>query len=306
MEKKRILLVGSDGQVGSELQKSLLQLDNVEIITSAYEGGDYPIDLRESGKIRELIRKLSPRLVINAAAYTAVDKAESDQEAAFAINTAAPKDMAEAAKEVQGAMVHFSTDYVYGSDEKRFLLESDHPNPRGVYAVSKWQGDQAVAASGAPYWVLRTSWVYGVHGANFVKTMLRLGKDREELSVVCDQIGAPTSAETIASVCAKMLAKEADFYRLMEKTRGVYHVVNSDVTSWHGFAEEIFELAKAHNYSCRVNQLHAIASEKYPTPAPRPTNSKMSLKKLEERFSIKPEPWRAALRRSFADIAASV
>lgn len=305
LEMEKILLIGANGQVGSELFNKLDPIYDVR--TSTRKGGDFPLDLEDIGELRTLVGKVRPKVIINTAAYTAVDKAESESERAFAINAVAPEKIAIACKEFGAALVHFSTDYVYGSNGSGYLSESDTASPFGVYGTSKLRGEEAVLAQKIPFWIIRTSWVYGACGHNFVKTMLKLGQNHEELSVVNDQYGAPTSASSIADTVCQMLAFQGRSpFENIRRLTGIYNVVNSSCTNWYGFANAIFDLARSNGFPFEVKRIKSVTSVEYPTPAPRQKNSRLSLDKLERDFSIKPEHWKVSLQNSFKDILSSL
>jgi dTDP-4-dehydrorhamnose reductase len=238
------------------------------------------------------VREVKPTLIVNPAAYTAVDKAESDVEAAMRANGEAPGVLAEEAKRLSAALVHYSTDYVFDGTKDSAYVEDDEVKPQNVYGKSKLAGEQAIAASGCDHLIFRTSWVYGARGKNFLLTMLRLGAERDELSVVADQIGAPTWSNTIAALTANVLAQavSADDGWWSGKS-GVYHLTAGGSTSWHGFAEAIFEKSSL----TKKPVVKPIPASAYPTPATRPANSRMSQRKLLDAFGIEAPDWRDAL-----------
>lgn len=287
---RTILLTGASGQVGWELQRTLATLGNVIAPPSS------EFDLSRPDRLSALIRKIKPDLVVNPAAYTAVDKAESETSLAYAINAEAPAILAHEAARMGISLVHFSTDYVYDGGKNSPYLESDTLNPLGVYGHSKLAGDQAVQVSGAHYLIFRTSWVYGLRGRNFLLTMQRLAREREELRVVADQFGAPTWSRSIAEAAAQILAlwmspgaTEVDRQRLS----GVYHLSCAGQASWHGFAKEI--LANMQVRGEKTARLEAIGSAEYPTPAMRPTYSVLDNQKIEQVFGIRMPAWQDAL-----------
>ncbi|WP_269531082.1 dTDP-4-dehydrorhamnose reductase [Chitinimonas sp. BJYL2] len=288
-----ILLTGTSGQVGFELQRSLQGLGTIHAPNSA------ALDLANADAVRDVIRALKPTLIVNPAAYTAVDKAESEADLAHAINARAPAVMAEEARRLGIPLVHYSTDYVYSGEGEQPWREDDPLAPANVYGASKLAGEEAIRASGCDHLILRTSWVYGVRGKNFLLTMLKLGREREALNIVADQIGAPTWSRTIAELSAHIVASRPDWAGVS----GAYHLVNSGTTSWHGFAEAIFALAAARGDKV-PGTLGAIATEAYPTPAKRPKNSRLSLDKLRETFGLVPPDWHDALKLSFTELPA--
>ncbi|MFM8467805.1 MAG: dTDP-4-dehydrorhamnose reductase [Oxalobacteraceae bacterium] len=279
----KILVTGRDGQVGGELAKALAGLGEIVVL------GRTHMDLADPDAVRKAIRAERPSLIVNAAAYTAVDLAESAQELAYAINAQAPGIMAEEAKILGAALVHYSTDYVYNGGKQAPWLETDMTGPLSVYGKSKLAGEQAIAAVGVPYLIFRTSWVYGLTGKNFLLTMLRLAQSKPELSIVSDQIGAPTWSRTIATATAAALKKAGDPDRLSELS-GVYHLCAGGQTSWYGFAEKIF----SHPFVVQKPALKPIPTQDYPTPAQRPKNSVMSTEKFQKNFDVLPA-WDAAL-----------
>ena len=279
----KILLTGASGQVGYELERSLQGLGEVVAVDRAR------MDLADLDQVRDVVRAVRPDLIVNPAAYTAVDKAESEPELAHRVNALAPGVMAEEARALGAAMVHYSTDYVFDGAKAGAYVEDDPTCPINVYGASKLAGEQAIAAAGIPHLILRTSWVYGMRGKNFLLTMMRLAKEREELRVVDDQRGAPTWSRTIADTTALILAQaragDADWWR---RHGGIYHLSAQGNTSWFGFTEAI--VAAAH-IECR---LVPIGSAEYPVPARRPKNSIMNSDKLRGRFAAIPD-WRDAL-----------
>lgn len=287
---RTILLTGASGQVGWELQRSLSTLGRVV----APSHGDF--DLSRPEKLAASIREIRPDLIVNPAAYTAVDKAETEQELAYAINTEAPGVLAKEAARLGISFVHFSTDYVFDGSQLGSYSETDKPDPLGVYGASKHAGEEAVQASGANHLILRTSWVYGLRGKNFLLTMQRLARERDKLSVVADQFGAPTWSRSIADATAQILAiwlspgaTREDHVRLS----GVYHLTCGGRTSWHGFAQEILQNMQAKGEN--IPELKAITTAEYPTAAKRPSNSVLSNEKLQQTFGIRMPDWKQAL-----------
>ncbi|CAM2161141.1 dTDP-4-dehydrorhamnose reductase [Paraburkholderia tropica] len=290
MDKQATILVtGINGQVGYELLRSLQGLGRVV-------GCDRTaLDLDNPDAIRRVVREVKPTLIVNPAAYTAVDKAESDVKGATRLNVQAPAVLAEEAKQLGAALVHYSTDYVFDGTKDSPYVETDAVNPQNVYGRTKLEGEQAIAASGCDHLILRTSWVYGRRGKNFLLTMLKLGAEREELSVVADQIGAPTWSRTIATTTAHVLAQAGnagDRAQWWAQQSGVYHLTAGGATSWHGFAEAIFELSSLEKRPV----VKPIPASSYPTPAARPANSRMSNDKLAEAFNVRPSHWKDALK----------
>ena len=282
---KKILLIGSTGQVGQELQKTLRLLGELTTLNRQQ------LDLTQSDKIKETLVALTPDIIVNASAYTAVDKAESEAETAMAVNAVAPKAMAQAAKEIDSNLVHISTDYVFDGKNHRPYLETDETNPLGVYGKSKLLGEQGVCQNCDRYIILRTAWVYGSRGhGNFVKTMLRLGAEREELKVVADQIGSPTWSLDIAEAIATLLAPER------KVSSGIYNFTNSGVASWYDLAIAIFAEAASLGFPLKIKNVLPITTEEYPTPAARPHYSVLAKDKYIKASQNYPPYWRNSLR----------
>lgn len=295
----KILLTGINGQVGHALQTILSRkqsISNPALSNSLISLDRNQLDLSKPDEIRRIIQTIKPDLIINPAAYTAVDKAESEQELAYAVNATAPQIMAEEAARVGARLIHFSTDYVYSGNKTSPYLEDDATEPLSVYGKSKLAGEQAIQAVGLSHFIFRTSWVYGLHGKNFLKTILRLASEREELRIVADQFGAPTTNNSIAEAVVKVL------HDWKSETTGVYHMVNQGETSWHGFAtaivEEYSSLQVAKGWmplKVKPEDIHAITTQDYPTPASRPANSCLEGRKLERDFLVTLPEWRSAL-----------
>jgi dTDP-4-dehydrorhamnose reductase len=280
----KILLTGSTGQVGYELARSLQGVGEVVALDRQQ------MDLADLDQVRRVIRTVQPNMIVNPAAYTAVDKAESEPALAFRVNAEAPALMAEEARLLGASMVHYSTDYVFDGSAAAPRVEDDATGPLNVYGASKLAGEQAIAAAGIPHLIFRTSWVYGMRGKNFLLTMLRLARERDELRVVADQFGAPTWSRTIADVTAQVLAQaHAGGREWWVQNRGVYHLTAQGQTSWYDFTRAI--LAEA-GIDCRVLP---ITSAEYPVPARRPEYSVLSCERLMTRFSHLPE-WQQALQ----------
>jgi dTDP-4-dehydrorhamnose reductase len=295
----RILLLGANGQVGHELRRSLAPLGEIIATTrsGALDGADSEIaNFDEPGSLPALVGRIAPDVVVNAAAYTAVDRAENEPEAAFRANAEAPRRLAEACAVRDALLVHYSTDYVFDGKGTRAYREDDPTGPLGVYGESKLAGERAIAASGCRHLVFRTAWVYGNHGANFMRTMLRLGAERDELRVVADQIGSPTPAALIADVTAQVIADAAP-------ATGVFHLTAKGQTSWHGFAEAIFEGAHRRGLLARVPRVSPIATADYPTPARRPAYSGLDTTALQQAFGIVLPDWRQGLEQVLGGLA---
>ena len=294
----KILLLGKDGQVGWELQRALAPLGNV-IACNRHEA-----DLEQPETLRQLVRRTAPSIVVNAAAYTAVDRAESEPERATRINAQSVGVLAEEVKKLDGWLVHYSTDYVFDGNKHGAYLETDTTAPQSVYGASKRAGELAIEAVVCKHLILRTSWVFATRGNNFAKTMLRLAKDREELKVVCDQIGAPTSAELIADVTALVLHRLAYDQPLSERAGGTYHLVADGETSWHSYAQFVIAEALRHGANLRAlpERVLPIVTAEYPLPAHRPTNSRLNTQKLRDTFGITLPSWQMHVQRMVAEI----
>lgn len=288
----RILLFGANGQVGHELRRSLASLGEVVATTrsGAFEDGTAceRADFDAPAALPALIERIAPDIVVNAAAYTAVDKAESDRDAAFRVNAEAPARIAEACAARGAWLVHYSTDYVFDGSGARPYREDDATAPLGAYGASKLAGEDAIRASGAPHRIFRTAWVYAAHGRNFMRTMLRLAAERGELRVVADQRGTPTPAALIADVTAAALAQPL-------VPSGLWHLTAVGETSWHGFAEAIVADAHARGLLPRMPRVVPIATADYPTPAKRPAYSVLDTTRLRSDFGIDPPTWREGL-----------
>ena len=292
----KILLFGKNGQVGWELNRSLQPLGEVIAL------GRDEADFSSPETLRDVVRKISPDVIVNAVAYTAVDKAEEDDLAAV-INGVVPGLLAEEAQRINALLVHYSTDYVFDGTKKEPYVETDRPNPVNAYGRSKLAGEQAVQSSGCDYLIFRTSWVYTTRGHNFLLTILKLAKERDELSIVADQIGSPTSARLIADTTSHCVHQA-----ITEKQAGVfvsdlYHLTASASTSWHGFAKEIVHAVnKKFDLKLKAKDIKAIPTTDYRTPAQRPMNSQLSLVKLEQEFNVKMPNWHQALSLCLEEI----
>jgi dTDP-4-dehydrorhamnose reductase len=284
----RILITGKTGQVGYELERSLQGLGEIIAVDRSQ------MDLADLDQVRDVIRRVKPTLIVNPAAYTAVDKAESEPELALRINGEAPGVMAEEAKKLGAAMIHYSTDYVFDGSKDGAYVETDPTCPVNVYGSSKLAGEQAIAAAGIPHLILRTSWVYSTHGKNFLLTMLRLAQEREELGIVSDQFGAPTWSRTIADTTAHIVAQSlaaADQQTWWNERSGLYHLTAQGKTSWFGFTEAIM----AHPSVVKKPKLKPILAQNYPVPAKRPSNSVLLSQRLIDTFCNLPQ-WQTALK----------
>ncbi|WP_353931211.1 dTDP-4-dehydrorhamnose reductase [Okeanomitos corallinicola TIOX110] len=286
----KILLTGISGQVGWELQRSLMSLGNVIYM------GRNQLDLSQPDTITTTIRDIKPDLIVNPAAYTAVDKAESEIDLAMAINGVAPGIIAEEAKRLNAAIIHYSTDYVFDGNQNTPYRESDLTNPQNVYGKTKLVGEEAISSIGVNHIIFRTSWVYGLRGKNFLLTMQKLAREREEIKVVDDQIGSPTWSRMIAEITAQIVAKfqqnPSDFF---SNKGGIYNLSPSGKTSWYGFAKAIFNDDFSNNER-KLQRLIPITTQEYPTPASRPAFSLLDNQKLSDTFGLKIPEWDQALK----------
>lgn len=293
----KILLLGKNGQVGWELQRSLQPLGTVIALDRKGEGGLVG-DLSDLAGLRRTLYDLRPDVVVNAAAYTAVDKAESEAPLARRINAEAPQVLAECMKKNGGWLVHYSTDYVFDGSGNLPWTEDDPTGPLNVYGQTKLEGEQAIQVSGCKHLIFRTSWVYAARGGNFAKTMLRLAAEREMLNVIDDQVGAPTGAELIADTTAHCLR----IARNKPEVSGLYHLTADGDISWHGYASFVIELARQAGQQLAVHTIGAISSADYPTPAQRPLNSRLSSKKLCNTFDLYVPHWKNGVQRLLSEI----
>lgn len=297
-----VLVFGGNGQVGQELLRALAVLGPVVATTRSgklADGSDCEIaDFNAPESLPALLDRLQPSAVVNAAAYTAVDRAEQEPEAAFRANAQAPAVIAQWCATHGVPMVHYSTDYVFKGDGAAPYGEDDTTEPLGVYGSSKRDGEDAVRAAGGRHLIFRTAWVYASHGGNFLRTMLRVGAERDELRVVADQVGTPTPAALIADVTAQVLQHPGQL-------SGTWHLTASGQTSWHGFAEAIFAEAVAAGVLAKVPQVQAITSDQYPTAAKRPAWSVLDNRKLQQDFGIVLPTWQAGLQRVMSEIASA-
>lgn len=282
----KLLITGKNGQVGFELQRALAPLGEVIALDRS------SCDLTNPSRLRELIEEIHPDVIVNAAAYTAVDRAETDRDTAWAINAHAPGVLGEAAARLNALVVHYSTDYVFDGTLDRPYTETDIPHPTSVYGASKLAGEQALQASGARHLIFRTSWVVGSHGGNFAKTMLRLAAERDQLSVVNDQIGAPTSAALIADITAHAI-RHVMRSDPATAPQGVFHLTAQGQTHWHAYACHVIEHARAAGYPVKVtpDRIAPVSSAQYPTAAQRPMNSRLNTDKLQRTFDLYPSHW---------------
>jgi len=293
----RILLTGTSGQVGAAL---LPLLDRQGSVLAPKRD---TLDLSRPETLARALDAARPELIVNPAAYTAVDRAEDERELAFRVNAEAPAVMAGWAAQHGVPMVHFSTDYVFDGSGTAPWREDSEPNPLSVYGASKLAGDRAIIAAAPVHLIVRTSWVYAARGINFLNTIIRLAKEREELRVVADQIGAPTSARVIAEAVAELVRTAGPDLGWGLRQRGnILNVACSDETSWHGFATAIVEGARARGMALKCERILPIRTKEFPTRAKRPANSRLSTRRIVETFGIAPLPWRDALARELADV----
>lgn len=289
----RLLLLGKGGQVGWELQRSLAPLG--ELVALDFDSTELHADFSRPEELAETVRKVRPQVVVNAAAHTAVDKAESEPELARKLNSTSPGVVAAAAQEVGALMVHYSTDYVFDGSGERPWREDDATGPLSVYGQTKLEGEQLVARNCAKHLILRTSWVYAARGGNFAKTMLRLAKERERLTVIHDQFGAPTGAELLADVTAHAIREV-----LREPGKaGLYHLVAGGETTWHGYARFVLEQARAAGVELKASPetVDPVPTSAFPTPARRPHNSRLNTAKLQRTFGISLPNWQIGVAR---------
>jgi dTDP-4-dehydrorhamnose reductase len=293
----KLLLLGKNGQVGWELQRSLAPLGEVLALDS--KSTDYCGDLTDLAGLAATVRAFAPDVIVNAAAYTAVDKAESEPAQAQRVNAEAVAVLAHEAQQLGAWLVHYSTDYVFDGSGERPWQENDGVAPLSVYGASKLAGEQAIQASGCKHLIFRTSWVYAARGNNFAKTMLRLAQERDSLNVIADQFGAPTSAELLADVTAHALRSAMAAPEL----GGLYHLAASGETNWHSYACFVLQQAEAAGLSLKVSsqQVGAIASSAYPTAAVRPLNSRLNIAKLKNTFALQLPDWQAGVARMLSE-----
>ncbi len=285
----KILLLGKNGQVGWELARTLLPLGEVIALDRRQ------MDFVNLEALRQTIQRIRPDLVVNAVAYTAVDKAESDQESAFLCNATAVDAIAQEAKKIGALLIHYSTDYIFDGTKIDPYLEDDAVHPLNVYGESKLAGENAIMTSGVEYLILRTTWVFAARGQNFLKSILRLSAERDTLNIVADQIGAPTWARVIAQTTAHIVQQVKQERQNTQFISGVFHLTSAGDTTWHGFAEKIVEFASPH-CQLKTHVILPILTSDYPTPAKRPLNSRLCTDKLTQRFGIVMPTWETSLK----------
>jgi dTDP-4-dehydrorhamnose reductase len=287
-----ILILGKQGQIAWELQVTLATLGNITIL------GSQDLDLANPDHIRSQLRKVNPDIIVNAAAYTAVDQAENEPELCMAINAIAPGILAELALETKALLIHYSTDYVFDGAKTSHYLETDPPNPLGVYGASKLAGERAIIQVDCPHLIFRTTWVYGNRGKNFLLTILRLAAERSELKIVTDQIGSPTWSRLISEATSQIIAqcgKERSY-------KGLYNLSSAGQTSWYGFASQIINQIRLQypERQLAIENIHPILTSEYPTPAKRPANSLLDNSKIFADFGIQLPDWNSSLDQLFA------
>lgn len=290
----KILITGKNGQVGFELQRSLSVLGDVVAM------GREECDLSNPESIRDIVRNICPDIIVNPAAYTAVDTAETDPDAAQAINATAAGILAEEAAKLGALIVHYSTDYVFDGRKEGHYVEADTPNPQSVYGQTKLAGELAVAAANPMHLIFRTSWVFGAYGGNFLKTILRLARERDALKIIADQYGAPTSAALLADATAQIVAQYLHCKNKAGFPYGLYHLVSQGETTWHGYASYVVESSRRRGQSFKVGEIAPIPTSEYPLPAPRPANSRLSTEKIRNTFGLQLPTWQAQVEQVLA------
>ena len=294
----KLLLLGKNGQVGWELQRALAPLG--EVVGLDFDSLPVAADFSRPESLRALVREVRPDIIVNAAAHTAVDKAESEPDLARALNASAPGVLAEEAAAGGAWLLHYSTDYIFDGSGRQPRSEDAPTGPLSVYGRTKLEGEQAIRASGCKHLILRTSWVYGARGGNFAKTMLKLAAERDKLSVIDDQIGAPTGADLLADLSAHMLRAALQAPALA----GTYHAVAAGETSWHGYARYVIEWARGHGVPIKVapDAVLPVPTTAYPTPAKRPLNSRLATDKLRTTFGLTLPHWQSGVERLLTEI----
>lgn len=290
----KILVTGAQGQVGKEICQTANQADFTVIAAGRNE-----LDITSESSVNDYITHHQPAIVINAAAYTAVDKAESENQQAYAINHDGAKNLAKVCSQLDIPLLHISTDYVFDGTKQESYTEEDPVSPLGIYGDSKWQGEEAVRKHLEKHIILRVAWVFGAHGNNFVKTMLRLANERDELGIVADQYGGPSPARNIAET---LIALSKQFFQNGSLSWGTYHYCGAPKVSWYEFASEIFKQACENNLIDKKMKLNAITTAEYPTPAKRPANSMLNCSKLSKTFGIIMPDWKISLQQVLAEL----
>ncbi len=293
-----ILLLGKNGQVGWELQRSLALLGQVTALD--FDSSEHCGDFSQPDKVADTVRALRPQVIVNAAAHTGVDKAESEPDLAQLLNATTPGVLAQEAAKTGALLVHYSTDYVFDGSGSRPWTESDAPAPLSVYGRTKWEGEQLIEQSGAQHLILRTSWVYAARGANFAKTMLRLAQERERLTVIDDQWGAPTGADLLADVTAHAIRH----LQARPQDAGLYHVAAGGETNWNLYAKHVLAQAQQAQPAIKLKatEVAPVPTSDFPTPAVRPHNSRLDTRKLQTTFGLTLPPWQQGVARMVAEI----
>ena len=292
----KILLFGKNGQVGGELQRSLAPLGELVALSSNSE--EYCGDFADLDGIARTVHEVAPDVIVNAAAYTAVDRAESEAELARTINAAAPGVLAREAASLGAWLIHYSTDYVFDGCGDRPWLETDATTPLNVYGATKLEGEQAIMQSGCKHLIFRTSWVYGARGGNFAKTMLKFAQERESLQVIGDQIGAPTGADLLADVTAHAIRSA----RFQPELSGLYHLTAGGETSWHGYADFMIGFARQAGIPLKVDAIQPVPTGAFPSLAKRPLNSRLNTARLQRTFDLRLPPWQSGVTRMLTEI----
>ena len=294
----KILLLGKNGQVGWELQRSLAPLG--ELVALDHDSKDFCGDFTDLGGLAQTVRAIAPDVIVNAAAHTAVDKAESEPELVRTINALAAGVLAQEAERANAWLIHYSTDYVFDGSGEIPWVESDDPAPLNVYGATKLEGERLIQHSGCHHLIFRTSWVYGARGGNFAKTMLKLARERDTLSIINDQIGAPTGADLLADITAHAI--RAALQR--PEVSGLYHLVAGGETSWHGYASFVIDYARRNGVSLKVSPdaIKPVLTSAFPTPAKRPHNSRMDTAKLQHTFGLKMPSWEIGVERMLSEV----
>jgi dTDP-4-dehydrorhamnose reductase len=294
----KILLLGKNGQVGWELQRSLAPLG--ELIGLDHDSKEFSGDFTDLEGLADTVRAVAPDVIVNAAAHTAVDKAESEPQLVRTINALAPGVLAQEAKRANAWLIHYSTDYVFDGNGDKPWLETDHVAPLNVYGATKLEGEQLILQSGCRHLIFRTSWVYGARGGNFAKTMLKLARERDNLSVIDDQIGAPTGADLLGDITAHAIRTAQQRPELS----GLYHLVAGGETSWHGYASFVIDFARRAGATLKVapDAIKPVPTSAFPTPARRPLNSRMDTAKLQHAFDLHPPMWQNGVARMLTEI----
>jgi dTDP-4-dehydrorhamnose reductase len=294
----KILLLGRNGQVGWELQRSLAPLG--ELLALGHDSKDHCGDFTDLEGLAHTVRTVKPDVIVNAAAHTAVDRAESEAGLARTINGLAPGVLAQEAKRINAWLVHYSTDYVFDGSGDKPWLESDATAPLNVYGATKLEGEQLIRQSGCNHLIFRTSWVYGARGGNFAKTMLKLARERDSLSVIDDQVGAPTGADLLADVTAHAIRTA----QLRPEVAGLYHLVAGGEISWHGYASFVIDYARRNGVTLKVapDAIKPVPTSAFPTPAKRPHNSRMDTAKLRRTFDLRLPEWQYGVTRMLSEV----